>query len=98
MEGDDVGFDVARVFTVTGADGGGNRGGHRAPCVELLVLVAGCVVVTLGGHDHAPGSVHELDRPGAAVTILAGTHVDYVLDGPHSVIVVLCDAPYRSPS
>ena len=44
MEGRDVGFDVARVFTVTGADGGGARGGHRATCIELLVLVAGRVV------------------------------------------------------
>ncbi len=97
MEGEDVGFDVARVFTVTGVDGGGPRGGHHASCIELLVLVAGRVVVTLG-HDGAPDSVHDLSRPGEALTIHPGTHVDYRLDGAHSVIVVLCDAPYRSPS
>lgn len=97
VEGTDVGFDVARVFTVTGADGGGARGGHRATCTELLVLVAGRVVVTLG-HDGAPDAVHDLHQPGASVTIVEGTHVDYELDGAHSVIVVLCDAPYRSSS
>ena len=97
MEGRDVGFDVARVFTVTGADGGGARGGHRATCIELLVLVVGRVVVTLG-RDGGPDAVHDLRQPGASVTIAEGTHVDYQLDGAHSVVVVLCDAPYRSPS
>ena len=32
------------------------------------------------------------------MTIAEGTHVDYQLDGARSVVVVLCDAPYRSPS
>ena len=96
MERTDIGFDVARVFTVTGTDGGGPRGGHRATCLELLVLVAGRVVVTLG-RDGAPDDEHDLRHPGASVTIDRGTHVDYELDGTGSVIVVLCDAPYSSP-
>lgn len=97
MERTDVGFDVARVFTVTGTDGGGPRGGHRAPCLELLVLVAGRVVVTLG-RDGAPDDEHDLRHPGESVTIGPGTYVDYELDGARSVIVVLCDAPYSSPA
>lgn len=97
IEGTDVGFEVARVFTVTGADGGGPRGGHRATCSELIVLVVGRVVVTLG-RDGAPDVAHDLRRPGASVTIDRGTHVDYELDDARSVIVVLCDAPYRSPA
>jgi mannose-6-phosphate isomerase-like protein (cupin superfamily) len=97
VEGGELDFDVARVFTVTGADGGGPRGGHRATCIELLVLVTGRAVVTLDSDDE-PVSVHELTEPGSSVTIDRGSHVDYELDGSRSVIVVLCDEPYRSPS
>ena len=39
-----------------------------------------------------------LEKAGDSVTIGAGDHVDYQLDGPRSVVAVLCDEPYRTPS
>lgn len=92
VEGADLDFPVRRVFTVTGADGGAPRGGHRADCTELVVLVTGSVTLTIGT-DHEPRG-HALTTPGDSVTITAGDHVDYRLDGLHSSIVVLCDEPY----
>jgi hypothetical protein len=92
VEGADLDFPVRRVFTVTGADGGGPRGGHRAECTELVVLVAGSATLALGtprGTEH-----HELTTPGESVTITAGDHVDYQLDGSRSVVLVLCDEPF----
>jgi hypothetical protein len=97
VEGDDLGFPVRRVFTVVGRTGGGPRGGHRATCTELLVLVCGAATVTLG-RSGTTDVVHVLEKPGDSVTIASGDHVDYQLDGTHSIVVVLCDEPYRSPS
>ena len=58
-----------------------------------MVLVAGSADLTLGtarGAEH-----HELRTPGESVTITAGDHVDYQLDGSGSVVVVLCDEPFE---
>lgn len=95
VEGEDVGFDVRRVFAVTGVDGGGPRGGHEADCTELLVLVAGTVRVRLSS---AGGDATErlMESAGDALTVHPGDHVDYDLGGAASVLLVLCDAPYRS--
>ena len=97
VEGDELDFPVRRVFTVVGRAGGGPRGGHRATCTELLVLVSGAATVTLE-RSGPVAEVHVLEKPGDSVTIARGDHVDYQLDGPHSVVVVLCDEPYRSPA
>lgn len=88
VEGAELDFPVRRVFTVTGTDGGPPRGGHRAECTELVVLVTGSVTLTLGTDRHV------LTTPGDSVTISAGDRVDYQLDGSRSVIVVLCDEPF----
>ena len=88
VEGADLDFPVRRVFTVTGTDGGGPRGGHRADCTEVVVLVTGSVALQVGADDHV------LSTPGDSVTITAGDRVDYQLDGARSVIVVLCDEPF----
>lgn len=92
VEGADLDFPVRRVFTVTGADGGAPRGGHRADCTELVVLVAGSVTLTIG--TGAGSERHALTTPGEAVTVTAGDRVDYQLDGSRSAIVVLCDEPF----
>ena len=92
VEAAELDFPVRRVFTVVGAEGGPPRGGHRAACTELVVLVSGSATLTLRtrrGTDH-----HVLTMPGDSVTITAGERVDYQLDGSHSVIVVLCDQPF----
>ena len=92
VEGAELDFPVRRVFTVSGTDGGVPRGGHRAACTELVVLVTGSVTLTLGT---ARGTErHALTRPGDSVTITAGDQVDYRLHDAGSVIVVLCDEPY----
>ena len=92
VEGADLDFPVRRVFTVTGADGAAPRGGHRADCTELVVLVTGSVTLTIGT-DRGPQS-HALTTPGESVAITEGQHVDYQLGGSHSSIVVLCDQPF----
>jgi hypothetical protein len=93
VEGADVGFPIRRVFTVSGVDGGGSRGGHRADCTELLVLVAGTVTVRLRRAGQLVA--HALGKPGDSITIEAMEHVDYDLGGDGSVIMVLCEEPYR---
>jgi hypothetical protein len=97
VEGDELDFPVRRLFTVVGREGGGPRGGHRATCTELLVLVCGSATVRLGRLG-GTAEVHVLEKPGDSVTIASGDHVDYQLDGPRSVVAVLCDEPYRTPS
>ena len=92
VEGADLDFPVRRVFTVTGTDGGGPRGGHRADCTELLVLVTGSVSLALGTDDGTEH--HVLTTPGESVTIAAGDHVTYQLAGSGSVVLVLCDEPF----
>lgn len=94
VEGGDLDFAVRRVFTVAGVDGGGTRGGHRARCTELLVLVTGSAAVRVRrpGRDETS---HRLDTPGQSVTVGAADHVAYDLGGAGSVLLVLCDAPYE---
>ena len=85
----DAPFAVRRVFTVAGADGGSARGGHAAPCREVVVLVTGVADVEVDG------VMTVLDEPGAAVLIEAGEFVRYRLDADGSVILVLADEEYH---
>lgn len=94
VEGAELDFAVRRVFTVTGTEGGGPRGGHRAECTELVVLVTGSATVSLETVRGAER--HVLTTPGESVTITTGDQVDYQLGGAGSVIVVLCDQPFGS--
>ena len=95
VEGEDVGFAVRRVFTVSGLDGGGTRGGHLAGCTELLVLVTGSAAIRVRRAGETERS-WLLDAPGQSVTIREKDHVEYDLGGAGSVLLVLCDAPYEA--
>ena len=94
VDGADLDFAVRRVFVVSGTDGGGPRGGHHAECTELVVLVSGSATLSLG--TPRGDEQHVLSTPGESVTIAAGDHVGYQLDGSGSVILVLCDQPFGS--
>lgn len=94
VEGSDVGFDVRRVFTVSGVQGGSTRGGHRPGCRELIVLASGSADVSV---DRADGDAtrHQLVEPGQGVHVWPSDRLTYDLHGSESVIMVLCDAPYE---
>ena len=94
VEGEKVDFAVQRVFTVSGADGAPSRGGHVADCTELVVLVCGSAVFHVR-RSGSPESVHHLEKPGQSLTLGPEDHLDYDLGGKNSVIMVLCDEPYR---
>ena len=92
VEGADVGFPVQRVFTVRGTEVRVRRGGHAPGCRELLVLVAGRAVGTV--RSASGETAFDLATTGEWVRVDPTDHVDYALD-PHSVLLVLCDRPYR---
>lgn len=90
-----VGADEARevrhaVERVLGAP----RGGHRADCTEVVVLVVGSATIDVR-RPESGATQHRLERPGRSVTLHAGDHVDDTLGGAGSVVMVLCDAPYQ---
>lgn len=92
VEGADVGFPIARVFTVRGTDERSPRGGHVAGCRELLVLVAGRVSGTVLG---ASGRLaFDLTAPGESLHVGPSDLIDYALDAD-SVLLVLCDRPFE---
>lgn len=88
-------FHPARTFVVTSEHAPAGRGGHVAGCRQLLVLVAGRIAVRARGLDGRQTRV-TLDRPGAALLLEADDHVDYRLELPGSVLLVLADRPFRS--
>ena len=96
IELDEVGFDVRRVFTVTGSSPGSTRGEHLTDCRELVVLVQGEVEVTTRslGVDRRV----TLDRPGATLEVVPETFIRYRLRDDSSTILVLADQPFRRRS
>lgn len=82
-------FPVRRVFTVTGVDGGADRGGHASSCREAVVLAGGRAEIEVDG------VVTMLDEPGRGVLVEAGQFVRYRLPDDRSVVVVLADEAYR---
>jgi hypothetical protein len=93
VEGADVGFPVARVFTVRGSAERLPRGGHTADCRELLVLVSGRAQGTVlrAGSQVA----FDLASPGDAFRVAPSDFIDYTLDAD-SVLLVLCDRPFEA--
>jgi hypothetical protein len=90
----DVGFPVARVFVVTGPDGGAWRGDHGVPCRELVVLVTGRAEVRVRPRPESASETFVLDRPGEAIELRPGDSMEYHLTDGLSTILVLADAPY----
>jgi hypothetical protein len=93
VEGADLGFEIRRVFAVTGVDDVLPRGGHVSGCVQVLVLVSGRATV-VRRPLHGDASTHHLEAPGQSVRLDPTDHVDYTLDGPGSVLLVLSDRAY----
>jgi hypothetical protein len=93
IELDDVGFEVRRVFTVTGVPGGSTRGDHLSDCRELILLVSGEAEVTTG--SAGASRTVTLDHAGASLDLAAGVYVRYRLRDERSVILVLADEPFR---
>lgn len=93
IELDDVGFDVRRVFIVTGTSPATTRGEHLTDCRELIVLVQGEVEVTTRALGVDRRIV--LDRPGAVLEVAPETFIRYGLRDETSTILVLADQPFR---
>lgn len=89
----DVPFPVRRVFVVHGTDMVRPRGGHGAPCEELVVLLSGSACFRVSSDDQ-PGPTTILRERGERLWLRPGEHVSYELDGPTSAILVLASEPY----
>jgi hypothetical protein len=93
IELDAVGFVVRRIFVVTGAPGGANRGDHVIPCDQQAVLLAGRAEFRVAtGPDE---TVSTLERVGQRVALPAGSYVRYQLADERSQVLVLAAEAYR---
>lgn len=92
VELDEVPFDVRRLFVVTAVPAGMTRGGHRADCRELLVLVRGCAEILLNGRTVV------LQTPGDALLVDPDDQLSYRLADESSALLVLADRPWRPRS
>lgn len=88
-----TGVDVRRIFVVTGAPGGAERGGHEVPCTQRVVLLTGSAVFWVRSPG-APERETRLARAGEQLTLRTGDWVRYLLPDDRSQILVLADAPY----
>lgn len=88
VEGAEVDFPIARVFTVRGTSERLPRGGHTADCHEVLVLVSGTAEGTIGE------DAFSLESVGDSVKVRPGERIDFRLD-EHSVLLAVCDQPFR---
>lgn len=95
VEHDLLPFRPARTFVVTSESAPVVRGGHPARCRELLVLIAGRAMVSAKAPD-TPVSRVELCKPGDALLVAPDDHIDYWLEEPGSVLLVLADRPFDS--
>ena len=94
----DVAFPVRRVFVVTGARGGADRGNHPAPCGEAVVLISGSVSFTVASADGSTLEEFALDEPGQRAVLHPGELVRYRLRDEHSRILVLAETAYDGGS
>jgi len=92
--GQDVPFDIRRVFTVS-AGVGETRGDHaHKQCSQLLICVFGKIQVSCD--DGAVVTEHLLDNMGAGLLVPPGIWAKehYLTDG--AVLMVLCDRNYEA--
>ncbi len=92
MEFAAIPFAPQRCFFVAAPGRTAERGGHRADCRQLLVLLRGTVTVRLHGDDGA--TEHRLTEPGAGALIEPTQFVHYTLETPDAEVLVLADRPY----
>ncbi|MES1212696.1 MAG: WxcM-like domain-containing protein [Leifsonia sp.] len=90
-----VDFSVRRVFVVIGPDGGSDRGDHRVPCEQLMVLIRGTASVSIGPDSDHLGAPVALSTPGETLRLPSGGYVKYRLDAPRSIVMVLAEEVYR---
>jgi hypothetical protein len=93
IELDTVDFVVRRVFVVTGAPGGVDRGDHVVPCHQQAVLLAGRAEfrITTGPDE----TVSTLERVGQRVSLPADSYVRYQLADERSQVLVLAAEAYQ---
>lgn len=87
-------FAPQRCFFVAAPGRATERGGHRADCRQVLVLLRGAVTVRLSTAEAV--TEHRLDKPGAGALIEPAQFVDYVLETPDSEVLVLADQAYAA--
>lgn len=90
-------FPVRRVFVVTGPPGGADRGDHRVPCGEQVVLISGRARFEVTSVDGGTVEEFVLDRPGQQAALHVDEHVRYHLEDDDSRIMVLAEHPYDGP-
>lgn len=84
----EVAHPVRRVFVVTDAPAGVQRGHHRVPCGETAVLLSG------GATFWIDGERHRMDGLGARLDLTVGAEVRYCLDSRSSAVLVLAEEPF----
>jgi dTDP-4-dehydrorhamnose 3,5-epimerase-like enzyme len=92
--GQQVSFDIRRVFTVS-ARAGDIRGDHaHKQCTQLMVCVSGKIRVSCD--DGSEATWHVLDNMGAGLLVPPGiwAREEYMTDG--AVLMVLCDRGYEA--
>jgi hypothetical protein len=87
-------FAPQRCFFVAAPGRATARGGHRADCRQVLVLLRGAVTVRLSTDDGT--TEHRLEKPGAGTLIEPTQFVNYVLETPDAEVLVLADQPYAA--
>lgn len=93
LGGEDVGFNIRRVFTLTGVPMGGVRGDHAHKfCTQVLVCLHGKVSVRLD--DGRASNTIILENPEQGLSIPPGIWNRIVFEKEDTVLAVFCDLPY----
>lgn len=90
-----VPFPVRRVFIVHGNAEGRERGQHHAGSDQLLVLVAGSVVVRHGREVDALAETH-LTEAGATLLLSPDDYVSYTLRDERSSLLAISSAEFEA--
>ena len=85
-----------RLFTVTGLEGGSDRGDHVIPCEQIMLLITGRADVLLGDGPDAFDEPIVLDVPGASVHLPTGRYIKYRLADEHSTVIVFAEQSYET--
>lgn len=95
IEFSQVPFPVRRVFIVHGNAEARERGQHRAGSDQLLVLVAGSVVVRHGREIGALAETHLIDV-GATLLLSPDDYVSYTLSDERSSLLAISSADFQA--